>query len=178
MFSPFEHSMIAAHLSSRGIEHDIDDDGDYRFALSVEGTADAADSGNPITMAVFIGAEGPNGDILTVRGIAMATIPPEALMPVMSACNQWNVERRYPKAGLVVSRAEDASAGDAPESGQVHLVCHYPLGAGATQVLVDDLISETIGGAIEFWQWMPGWLAQMAAQHTPTATPPGDASLN
>ena len=119
-------------------------------------------------MAVFIGAEGTNDDILSIRAIAMATIPPEALMPVMSACNQWNVERRYPKAGLVVSRRADASPTDTPEGGQVHLICHYPLGAGATQVLVDDLISETLGGSIEFWQWMPGWLAQMAEQHAPT----------
>ncbi len=169
--------MIATHLESREIEFDIDDDGDYRFALAIEGTNDASDTGNPITLAVFIGAEGPNGDVLTIRGIAMATIPPEALMPVMSACNQWNVERRYPKAGLVVKRAEDSAPADPPESGQVHLVCHYPLGAGATQVLVDDLISETLGGAIEFWQWMPGWLADMSAQHTPAATP-GDATLN
>jgi hypothetical protein len=168
MFTPFDISMIAAHLEARGIEHDIDDDGDYRFAIAIEGTDDASDSGSPITMAVFIGAEGTNDDILSIRAIAMATIPPEALMPVMSACNQWNVERRYPKAGLVVSRAADASPSDTPESGQVHLMCHYPLGAGATQVLVDDLISETLGGSIEYWQWMPGWLAQMAEQHAPT----------
>lgn len=169
--------MIATHLQSREIEFDIDDDGDYRFALAIEGTDDASDSGSPITMAVFIGAEGPNGDILTIRGIAMAAIPPEALMPVMSACNQWNIERRYPKAAMVVSRGEGAGPTDPAESGQVHLACHYPLGAGATQVLVDDLISETIGDAIEFWQWMPEWLAQMSAQHTPVPTP-GDSSLN
>jgi Putative bacterial sensory transduction regulator len=153
---PFDRDMIETHLTAREMEWDIDDDGDFRFGLNVDET--------DITLAVFLGAEGANEDVLSIRCVAMAAIPGEGWMQVISACNQWNVERRYPKAALVISQVEGAPADQPQAAGQVHLSAHYPLGAGVTQPLVDDLISETIGGALQFWQWMPGWLQQMADQ--------------
>jgi hypothetical protein len=162
--APFDRDMIVEHLTSRSIEYDIDDDGDFRFGLSIEGNDD-------FPLAVFLGAEGTNEDILVLRAIGMVAIPQEGWMQVMSACNQWNIERRFPKAALVISNVEPGNVepGDGvPEgttqAGQVHLMAHFPLGAGVTQPLVDDLISENIGGALQFWQWMPGWVQDMANQ--------------
>jgi hypothetical protein len=172
--APFDRDMIVEHLTSRSIEYDIDDDGDFRFGLSIEGNDD-------FPLAVFLGAEGTNEDILVLRAIGMVAIPQEGWMQVMSACNQWNIERRFPKAALVISNVEPGEG--APEgttqAGQVHLMAHFPLGAGVTQPLVDDLISENIGGALQFWQWMPGWVQEMANQHGgPTPAEPADPSLN
>jgi Putative bacterial sensory transduction regulator len=141
--------MLREHLVTREMEFDTDSDGDFQFGLK-------ANDEDELTLAVFLGAEGTNEDILVVRGIGMAAIPREMWMPVMSACNQWNLERRYPKAYLAVQG--DPSL---PESqGEVHLESQFPLGAGVTQPLVDDLVTETISSALAFWQWMPGWVAQ------------------
>jgi hypothetical protein len=173
MITPFDKDMLVAHLANREIEAEIDDDGDYRFALAVDGNEDLA-------LVVFLGAEGINDDVLSIRCIGMVTIPPEGFLQVMSACNQWNIERRYPKAALVVSAALDPESGNTQQTGQVHLMCHFPLGAGVTQPLVDDLINETVGGGLQFWQWMPDWLQQVTNQHSENATveAPPDASLN
>jgi Putative bacterial sensory transduction regulator len=174
MITPFDKEMIVTHMKSRELEYDVDDDGDFRFALAVE-------NGNNINMAVFLGAEGTNGDVLSIRGIGMVNIPPDGWMQVMSACNQWNIDRRYPKAALVISEL-DEPVGGATQTGQVHLMAHYPLGAGVTQPLVDDLITETLGGGLQFWQWMPGWLEEMAEQQAAgspdIAGPPDSTSLN
>jgi hypothetical protein len=173
MITPFDKDMIVTHLANRGIEADIDDDGDYRFALEVEGSED-------LTLVVFLGAEGTNDDVMAVRCIGMVAIPPEGFLQVMSACNQWNIERRYPKAALVVSEGDNPETGERQQSAQVHLMCHFPLGAGVTQPLVDDLINETVGGGIQFWQWMPGWLQQVASQQAANDSTPAapDTSLN
>jgi Putative bacterial sensory transduction regulator len=174
MITPFEKEMIVTHMKSRELEYDVDDDGDFRFALSVDGDSDVA-------LAVFLGAEGANGDILSIRCIGMVSIPPDGWMQVMSACNQWNIERRYPKAALVISEIEEPVQDGPTQSGQVHLMAHYPLGAGVTQPLVDDLITETVGGALQFWQWMPNWLDEMATQQAagnPDIAGPPDTSLN
>jgi Putative bacterial sensory transduction regulator len=152
---PFDRDMIKVHLDSREMQYDVDDDGDFQFGVKVN-------EEDELTLAIFLGAEGTNEDILVVRAIAMAAIPREMWMPVMSACNQWNLERRYPKAYLAVGG--DPSL---PETqGEVHLEGQYPLGAGVTQPLVDDLISETVSSSLAYWQWMPGWVqnAQQASQ--------------
>jgi Putative bacterial sensory transduction regulator len=171
MITPFDEDMIITHLANRGIEAEIDDDGDHRFALAVDGNEELA-------LVVFLGAEGTNDDVLAIRCIGMVSIPPEGFLQVMSACNQWNIERRYPKAALVVSEVATPEADGPQQTAQVHLMCHFPLGAGVTQPLVDDLINETVGGALQFWQWMPDWLQQVASQQAAEADSPPDASLN
>lgn len=165
---PFDRDMIKDHLDSRDMQYEVDDDGDFQFGI--KGSEEAE-----LTLAVFLGAEGTNEDILVVRAVGMAAIPKDMWMPVMSACNQWNLERRYPKAYLAVGG--DPTADDA--HGEVHLEGQFPLGAGVTQPLVDDLISETVSSALGFWQWMPGWVqnAQQVTLEREAATPP-DPSLN
>ncbi len=170
---PFDRDMIKEHLDTREMSYDTDDDGDFQFGLKVSEDEDG------ITLAIFLGAEGTNGDICVVRAIGMAAIPREMWMPVMSACNQWNLERRYPKAYLAVGG--DPSSPEA--QGEVHLESQFPLGAGVTQPLVDDLISETLSSALAFWQWMPGWVAQAqevtaAAEADSTIQLPPDISMN
>jgi hypothetical protein len=172
MTQPFDRAMVANHLDTRKIEYDIDDDGDFRFGLSLNET-------DEVGMVVFLSAEGPNEDMLAVRSIGMSVIPQEACMQVVLACNQWNGERRYPKAALVIVPIEGAPEGTPQQAGQVHLSCYFPLGAGATQPLVDDFISETIGSAMQFWAWLPEHLQQMAQQaDASSAGGQGDPSLN
>jgi hypothetical protein len=171
MTQPFERSMISSHLDARSITYDIDDDGDFRFGLSL-------DESEEVGMAVFVRAEGANEDMLAVRAIGMTVIARDACMEVMLACNQWNGERRYPKAALVIVPIEGAPAGTPQQAGQVHCSCYFPLGAGCTQPLVDDLISETIGSAMQFWAWLPGQLEEMRQAGEAATAAPVDPTLN
>lgn len=138
---PFDRDMIKAHLDQAELKYTVDDDGDYRVDFA------AAEEGQP-ELSFWLSAEGTNDDIFVVRCVTNLgvdkTLWPQAVM----ACNQWNTEKRYPKAYLWVSSDPEALFG------QIRLESQYPVGAGVIQPLIDDWIATTFGTSFGFWEWM------------------------
>jgi Putative bacterial sensory transduction regulator len=138
---PFERSMIKDHLERQNLKYLVDQDGDFRVDF-------AAFSDDGYELTVWMTAEGTNEDIFVIRTIANARIPKTLWLDVMQACNQWNMEKRYPKAFLFLPND--------PEElfGSIHLEGQFPLAAGVTQPVLDEFINTIIGTSFSFWEWI------------------------
>ncbi len=138
---PFEREMVRDHLERQQLTFETDSDGDFHLVFA------PPREGSPRVDA-WITAEGTNGDILVVRARGEALVPKTLWPETMALCNQWNRDRRFPKAYLYVP--------DEPESlwGQITLEGQFPLAAGCTQPMVDECISTIITTALGFWEWM------------------------
>ena len=138
---PFDRDMVRDHLDRESLKYEIDADGDFHlvFAPPVEGAPQ---------LGVWITAEGTNGDILVIRVRGDALVPKTLWPETTSLCNQWNRDRRFPKAYLYVP--------DEPETlfGQITLEGQFPLAAGCTQPMVDEFVSTIITTSMAFWTWM------------------------
>ncbi len=153
---PFSREMVQDHLDRMELKFVTDDDGDFTvdFGLNDE---------EEILLRVLMSAEGPNEDIFVIRGVTNLMVPKTLWPKVMAGCNQWNQERRYPKAYLFVPENEETLFGT------IHLEGQFPLGAGVTQPLVDELITTLVQTSFAFWQdaFESGLLAEEEMPETP-----------
>ncbi len=136
---PFSRDMIRDHLQRMELAFVTDDDGDFTADFSLNDEEE-------IVLRVVFTAEGPNEDIFVIRGVTNLMVPKTLWPKVMAGCNQWNQERRYPKAYLFVPTDEETLFGT------IHLEGQFPLGAGVTQPLVDELITTLVQTSFAFWQ--------------------------
>jgi hypothetical protein len=136
---PFSREMVQDHLERMELKFTTDDDGDFSVDFSLNDEEE-------IVLRVVMTAEGPNDDIFVIRGVTNLMVPKTLWPKVIAGCNQWNQERRYPKAYLFVPPDEDTLFGT------IHLEGQFPLGAGVTQPLVDDLITTLVQTSFAFWQ--------------------------
>jgi hypothetical protein len=139
--TPLSPEMITDHLERNDLKFAIDQDGDYLvdFAAFAEGAPE---------VRVWLTIEGANEDIFVIRVIGQRPVPKTLWPQLVAACNQWNMEKRYPKAFLFIP------ADTAELFGQVHLEGQFPLAAGVTQPQLDEFISTIIGTGFSFWHWL------------------------
>jgi hypothetical protein len=139
--TPLSREMIKDHLERNDLKFMIDQDGDFRvdFAAFADGAPETT---------VWITIEGANEDIFVIRVIGQKAVAKTMWPQLVAACNQWNMEKRYPKAFLFIPS-------DTSELfGQIHLEGQFPLAAGVTQPQLDEFISTVIGTGFSFWQWL------------------------
>jgi hypothetical protein len=153
---PFDREMIKDHLDRAELKYLIDQDGDYRVDFA------AAEEGQP-ELSFWLSAEGTNEDIFVIRCVTNIGIDKTMWPQAAMACNQWNTEKRYPKAYLWI--------GDDPETlfGQMRLESQYPVGAGVIQPLIDDWITTMFGTSFQFWEWLgeSGFMSVSPIEETP-----------
>lgn len=136
---PFDREMIKDHLDRNELKYLVDQDGDFRVDF-------AAFDDNGFELSVWLTAEGTNEDIFVVRGLCNARVAKTLWPSVLEFCNQWNMEKRYPKAFLWIPEDTDALFGS------IHLEGQFPLPAGVTQPILDEFISTIIGTTFSFWE--------------------------
>ena len=139
--TPFERSMIKDHLDRFDLKSTVDADGDFRVEF-------AASEETGVDITFWLTAEGTNEDIFVVRAIGNVAVPKTIWPQVVWACNQWNLEKRYPKAYLMLPPNTDELFG------QVHLEGQFPLSAGVTQPILDEFLTTIISTSFAFWEWV------------------------
>jgi hypothetical protein len=134
---PFDRSMIRDHLDRHDLKYLVDQDGDFRVDF-------ATDHG--FTISALLLAEGTNADIFVLNVMCTQLVPKTLWPKAIYFCNRWNTETRYPKAYLQVpADIEELFAG-------IHLEGQFPMSAGTTQAIVDEIINVIIGTGISFWE--------------------------
>ncbi|NJP05672.1 MAG: YbjN domain-containing protein [Chloroflexaceae bacterium] len=138
---PFSLAMVERYIQKRGWKFLRDQDGDYRvdFAYSDE---------RGCSLSLWMIAEGAESEIYTVRVYSDKRIPRDDWMHVIRLCNEWNRDRRWPKAYLHAPSDEEMLT--AP----VHLEYQIDLETGIHQELLEHLTESILSSSHAFWMWM------------------------
>lgn len=135
----FDRALIADHLDRHGLKYLTDADGDFRVDFSTE---------DGHTISALLLADGPNAEMFVIN-IVCSALAPKTLWPkVIFFCNRWNAETRFPKAYLQVPADTDALFA------AVHLEGQFPMSAGTTQLIVDEIINTILATGVAFWERM------------------------
>lgn len=96
--------------------------------------------------AVLFALEGPDDEILVIRARPHATVPPEWVERSYRVVNEWNHSRRFCKAYV----------GDPTDRGQlpVYAEMQVPLGAGAHDALLVEMVDCAAAVALGFVDWL------------------------
>ena len=139
---PFSTEMIERYLASRRLAYLVDHDKDYRVAFSYD-----EDLGCALDMWFLVG--GRDRQILSIRAVGQRPIPRADFAMVLELCNEWNRDRRWPKAYLYCRNANDAE-------GAIYLEENIDLAPGIHQELLDDWLDTMRSAAVQFWMWAHG----------------------
>jgi putative sensory transduction regulator len=96
--------------------------------------------------ALLFALEGPDDEILVMRGRPHSTVPPDWADRSYRVVNEWNHTRRFCKAYV----------GDATERGQlpIYAEIQVPLLAGAHDALLDELLDCAAAVTSAFVDWL------------------------
>jgi hypothetical protein len=96
--------------------------------------------------AVLFALEGPDDEILVMRARPHATVPPDWADRSYRVVNEWNHSRRFCKAYV----------GDPTDRGQlpIYAEMQVPLGAGAHDALLVELVDCAVAVALGFVDWL------------------------
>ncbi len=96
--------------------------------------------------ALLFALEGPDDEILVMRGRPHATVPPDWSDRAYRVVNEWNHTRRFCKAYV----------GDATERGQlpIYAEIQVPMLAGAHDALVDEILDCAAAVTNSFVEWL------------------------
>lgn len=138
---PFNREMIESFLKSNELTYDTDQDGDISFGFSEDEKTGCA-------LRVWLMVSGENKDVYDIRIYTDRKIAKEDWSMAMMACNEWNDDKRWPKAYFHVS--------DPVTDAEGRVVCEgdIDLEAGIHQELFDDFTLTIITRAQAFWEWM------------------------
>jgi len=131
--------MIERYLQGKSLRFMVDADGDFRVEFAHDRECDCE-------LTVWFIAGGPKKDVYCVRVNSNKHIPQRDWGKAVLICNQWNKERRWPKAFLYY-RDSEAEHGDILLEGQIDLE------QGIHQELFDDFTNTVIATAFQFWKW-------------------------
>ena len=135
---PFNGEMIAECLRRRGNKFRRDDDGDC--------IAGYASPDGKVMLLLTLQAVGSKGRVFALRAHAPMRFPSEVFDAIMRLCNEWNADRRWPKAYL--------RRGDDGKDGEICLEEHLLMPrCGIPEDLVETLIEVVIDSSFEFWKW-------------------------
>jgi hypothetical protein len=135
----FSEAMLRSYLASRLLAYQMDQEGDYRVTLPY-----AEELGCSLDLWFLIG--GRDRQILSVRGVGHRPIPRVEWQRALELCNEWNRDRRWPKAYLFARDPAD------PE-GAIFLEENIDLAPGIHQELLDAWLDTMRSASLEFWRW-------------------------
>lgn len=136
----FNRGVIEKVIRRRNWKFLVDSDGDFRVSF-------AYDDDVGCQMDLYLGAEGSQSSVYTIRVTTSKRIPKSEWDRALMACNTWNRDKRWPKAYLYV---EDPSA---DSTGSIILEHSTDLETGIHQELLDDLTMTIWATANQFWRW-------------------------
>ena len=130
----FSHEMLIAYCKQRELSYLRDEEGDLRISFQ----------GGPI---IWLIAAGQDSNIASVQThFDGLSIPPELYGDAIVACNDWNRDRRVPRAFLRVRE----------DHGEIILDNHLPASPGIHQELLGDYLDWNISGSLEFVPFIKG----------------------
>ena len=133
---PFDRSMIEQSLRSQQLKYLRDSDGDFRVEFGYDEETDCE-----VTFSLM--ATGPREIVYCILVFSNKRIPSYEWDRAIKICNQWNEEKRWPKAYLHING----------NVGGVILEHQMDFEAGVHQELLDDFTRSGIIAGIEFWKW-------------------------
>jgi len=150
----FSRELIAGYLDRSKLKYLRDADNDYLVLFAREG--------GRADLHVWFIAGGPNDAIYTIMCVA-ATPSGYDMDHWLRVCNDWNSQKRWPKAYV------SASSGTAKLN--LALESHLDLEAGVSRALFDTHTREILLGVFEFFEWLDERLGR-AGEGTSGADPP------
>jgi hypothetical protein len=131
--------MIEAYLKSKGWQYSKKDDEHFVMVGSYQDQC-----GCNLTFRLLI--EGSDKDLYVIRVIADKAIPRSRWGRAMVLCNDWNNDKRWPRAYL---NRQDYSA---DTTNYIILDGHIDVSKGIHQELFNDFSDWLITGSIDFWE--------------------------
>jgi hypothetical protein len=135
----FSRPMIEKFLKSWGLPYKADDDGD--FILAVPNTDDMG-----CDLVMFITATGRQSDVCSMTALPTFSLPAARLTDALLACNEWNLEKRWPKAALKIGSSRD-------DGGTFMLEMSLDLEKGIHQELLSYTLGVFVSSAVAFCKW-------------------------
>jgi len=139
---PLSHELVARSLKGQGLNYLRTPDD--RFKLEYR-----PDEASGATLTAWLWVEGPNQDILDIWVVADKRFPRSEWGRMIMLCNQWNNEKRWPKAYLATRGLPDT----ATDTGVV-LELQLKLSSGLQIESIDEWYNMVVGGAYQFWRWI------------------------
>jgi hypothetical protein len=124
----------------------LDADGDFIVRFSPHEV-----HGYEVTM-LFL-SQGVNGEVYGLRSLSNIRLSEEFIPAAMAACNNWAMRNMAPTAFVVGEQTEEEDGTPGEIQGAIILHSYYPLAAGVTQAILDELTTNFIGAAFAFWEW-------------------------
>jgi hypothetical protein len=134
-----DQAMIEAYLQHKEVIFLVDQDGDYRVGYTHDPEIGGA-------LTIWLIRAGHQREIFCVRVTSDRHIPQWAWGKAVLLCNQWNADRRWPKAYLHY-QASDAEFGEIIMEGQ------FDLEEGIHTELFTSFTDTTVSASYQFWKW-------------------------
>lgn len=138
--APLSVAMIAAKL--REFDEDVTvDEKAHRCDIQI-----GYDKTARCRMMLVVFADGSDHDILRISVYTDRRIARNGWDAAMARCNQWNMEKRWPKAFLYVDEPT------VDRTGGIILNYELLLQGDVPPAILDGIISPVFTGAIDFWR--------------------------
>jgi hypothetical protein len=136
----FSRAMIEKYLRAVGMRFLRDEDGDFlvQFGYSEPQGCE---------LSLYFIAGGQKNEIYTLRAFSDRRFTRDQWSKVVTLCNTWNSERRWPKAYM------DVKNSDADAFGVILLEEQIDLEKGIHQELLDDFSNTFVVTVGSFWKW-------------------------
>jgi Putative bacterial sensory transduction regulator len=136
---PIDQSLIANYIKSRGWRYLTDSDGDMLVNFSADAETDE--------WSVYFMLTGQNKDIYQLSIQSRKTYPKSQWPQIVLVCNEWNKNRRWPRAYLDIPDKEGVT--------ETHVILDTCIDfeKGVHQELFEDFTNTILSGAMRFWKW-------------------------
>lgn len=136
----FDRSMVQRFLQTSGLKYLVDSDGDFVAEFGYDPALDCE-----LSFWFIVG--GPDHDIYRVAAKSNKRISQSDWARAVMLCNEWNRDRRWPKAYLTIHESGTLPYGDIMLEEQIDLE------KGIHQELLDDFSLTVMATANAFWKW-------------------------
>jgi hypothetical protein len=136
----FDHTMIQAFLKSSGLKYLTDSDGDYVVEFSYNPDLDCE-------LSYWFIVGGKDRDIYRVAVHTNKRLAQQQIGQAIVLCNEWNRERRWPKAYVNLVDSSGVSYGEIILEEQLNLE------AGIHQELLNTFTLTVMVTGESFWKW-------------------------
>ncbi|MFN8535069.1 MAG: YbjN domain-containing protein [Dehalococcoidia bacterium] len=134
--------LLVKYLESRRLGYERDDETDYRVEFPFDPELGCA-------LHIWLLLGGRDRQILSVRAVGQIPIARTEFEKVLDLCNEWNSDRRWPKAYLYRRTPAD-------DVGAIYLEENIDLAPGVHQELLEDWLDTMRSASVEFWIWAHG----------------------
>jgi hypothetical protein len=136
----FDRGMIERYLRGYDLAYSRDTDGNFMAKFEYDGAVGGE-------LAMLFAANGNRRDVYSITVGCTRTVPRNAWGKAIAHCNEWNQDKRWPRAHVFIEHpASDAF-------GYVFLDGHLDLASGVHWELFESWTSIMILTSHEFWRW-------------------------